>query len=217
MIKLFIVDDHEVVRLGLISLLQLQPEFEVVGEASTQEEAINRAIKIKPDVILMDVKLSMEASVSKDSGIIACQKIKEKLPETNVIMLSSFAEEEAIFNSIIAGASGYLLKGIVGKELISSIKLVAKGKSLLDPNITAKVFRKMKGMTEEHQILKELTKQEKEVLKQLSKGLTNKEIAMEMNLGEKTVRNYVSTVLSKLNVSNRFEAASFCHSHRLFD
>ncbi|OIJ18916.1 hypothetical protein BKP45_15445 [Anaerobacillus alkalidiazotrophicus] len=217
MVKLLIVDDHEVVRLGLISLLQLQPEFEVVGEASMEEEAITQAIRLKPDVILMDVKLSMEASVSKDSGIIACQKIKEKLPEVNIIMLSSFAEDESIFNSIMAGASGYLLKGLDSKELIRSIKLVAEGKSLLDPEITAKVFRKMKGMTEEHQILKDLTKQEKEVLKLLSRGLTNKEIAVEMHLVEKTVRNYVSTVLSKLNVNNRVEAATYCHKHKLFE
>lgn len=217
MIRVFIVDDHEVVRLGLSSLLSLQPDFDVIGEASNQEEAIHTSIKLKPDIILMDVKLSMEASVSKDSGIVACQRIKGNLPDTHIIMLSSFAEDDSIYNSILAGASGYLLKGLDGMELIRSIRLVAEGKSLLDPVITAKVFQKMKGMSEEQQILRELTNQEKEVLRLLSMGLTNKEIAREMHLVEKTVRNYVSTVLAKLNVSNRVEAAAYVNKHNLFN
>lgn len=217
MIKLLIVDDHEIVRVGLASLLQLHLNFQVVGEAGSQEEAIEKAIILKPDVVVMDVKLSMQANSTQSSGIVACQRILEKLPETKVIMLSSFADDLSIYESIMAGASGYILKGLDAQELIKSIETVAAGKSLLDPNITAKVFQRMRTMSQQHSILQELTNQEKEVLKLLAQGKSNKDIAHEMMLGEKTVRNYVSQILSKLGVNSRMEAAAFVMKHRLFD
>lgn len=216
-IKLLIVDDHEVVRIGLISLFQLYPDFNIVGEAGTEDEAVEKALLLQPDVIIMDVKLSPQSNSSQGNGINACKRIKEKLPETKIIMLSSFADEESIYQSIMAGASGYILKGLEGKELIKSVQMVREGKSLLDPNITSKVFNRMKVMSEQQSILKELTNQEKEVLKLLAQGKNNKEIAEIMLLGEKTARNYVSQVISKLGVSNRVEAAAFVLKHNLFD
>ena len=211
------MDDHQVVRIGLISLFDLYPNFEVVGEASTEEEAVNKAEELKPDIIIIDVKLSLQGNSAKGSGINACKRIKEKIPDTKVIMLSSFAEDESIYQAIMAGASGYILKGLEGKELVKSVELVAEGKNLLDPNITSKVFKRMKEMSEKQLILKDLTNQEKEVLRLVAEGKNNKEIAEEMMLGEKTVRNYVSQVLSKLGVSNRVEAASFVIKHNLFN
>jgi len=217
-IKLLIVDDHEVVRRGLISLFELYPEIvEIINEARSEEEAVAKALEFQPDVIIMDVKLSLSGDLKKGSGISACKRIKEKLPETKVIMLSSFAEEDSIYESIMAGASGYLLKGLEGKELINSIQMVSEGKSLLDPNITAKVFSRMKAMSKKQTLLSELTNQEKELLKLLAQGKNNKEIAEIMLLGEKTVRNYVSQILSKLGVGNRIEAASLVHKNKLFD
>lgn len=217
MIKLLIVDDHEVVRVGLASLLQLHQNFQVVGEAGSQDEAVEKALKLQPDVIVMDVKLSMQPNSTQSSGIVACQRILEKLPRTKVIMLSSFADDLSIYESIIAGASGYILKGLDAQELIKSIEMVAEGKSLLDPNITAKVFQRMRSMSQQHSILQELTNQEKEVLKLLAQGKSNKDIAQEMMLVEKTVRNYVSQILSKLGVNSRMEAAAFVMKHKLFD
>ncbi|MFT9487067.1 MAG: response regulator [Tepidibacillus sp.] len=217
MVKLLIVDDHEVVRLGLISLLQLHPSFEVVGEANSEEKAVKKATQLKPDVIIMDVKLSMQGGSKQESGIEACRLIKEKCPETKVIMLSSFGDDESIYESIMAGASGYILKGLDGEELIRSIELVSEGKSLLDPNITAKVFQKMKVISNQQKLLQDFTSQEKEVLRLLAQGLTNKEIAEELGLVEKTVRNYVSQILAKLEVKNRIEAASYVLKNKLFD
>lgn len=217
MIKLMIVDDHVVVRLGLISLLKLQQNFQVVGEAGSEEEAVEKALNLQPEVIIMDVKLSMQPNSTQNSGISACKRIKDKLPDTKIIMLSSFSDDISIYDSIMAGASGYILKGLDAQELIKSIETVAEGNSLLDPNITAKVFHRMRAMSEQQILLQGLTPQEKEVLKLLSQGKSNKEIAQIMMLGEKTVRNYVSQVLSKLGSSNRVEAASFVMKHKLFD
>jgi len=217
MIRLMIVDDHEVVRLGLISLFELYPNLKVVGEAGTQEEAIKKALEIKPDLIIMDVKLTLQGQFNQNNGITACRKIKELLPQTKVIMLSSFADDELIYESILAGASGYLLKGLDSQELIKSIEMVAQGKSILDPNVTDRVFRAMRTMTKQQMLLNELTNQEKEVLKLIALGKTNKEIASEMMLSEKTVRNYVSQVLAKLEVSNRVEAANVAVKNKLLD
>jgi len=216
MIKLLIVDDHEVVRLGLISLFKLHEDFRVIGEADSQDDAVKKAFNLQPDIIIMDVKLSIQGN-SHNNGITACQIIKERFPEIKVIMLSSFADDHSIYESIIAGASGYILKGLDAEELIKSIKMVAEGKSLLDPNITAKVFQKMRSMTQQHTLFQELTNQEKQVLNLIAQGKSNKEIAQEMMLQEKTVRNYVSQVLSKLGVSNRVQAASLVMKHKLLE
>lgn len=217
MIKMMIVDDHEVVRLGLISLLELFPNFKVVGEAGTEDEAVSKALKIKPDLIIMDVKLSMPGQVNQNNGINACRRIKEILPQTKIIMLSSYADDELIHESILAGASGYLLKGLDSQELVKSIEMVAQGKSILDPNITDKVFKTMRKISKSQDLLSELTNQEKEVLKLIALGKSNKEIASEMILSEKTIRNYVSQILAKLEVSNRVEAANLVIKNKLLN
>ncbi|KUO53628.1 MAG: hypothetical protein APF76_12545 [Desulfitibacter sp. BRH_c19] len=217
MIKLMLVDDHEVVRMGLVSLFELYPNFKVVGQASTEEEAVSKAMELKPDLIIMDVKLAILGQAKHNNGISACREIKEILPDTKIIMLSSFADDELIYESILAGASGYLLKGVDSKELITSIEKAAQGKAILDPDITDKVFKSMRKISKQHIILNELTNQEKEVLKLLSLGKSNKEIALEMVLSEKTIRNYVSQILAKLEVSNRFEAANYAVKNKLFD
>ncbi len=215
MARILIVDDHEVVRRGLKSLLEIHGDFSVVGEASTQEEAVAKALELRPDVVIMDVKLSAEGS--QEGGIAACAKIKEQLPDIKVVMLSSFADESSIYESIIANASGYLLKGLEGEELIHSIKMVLEGKSLLDPVVTEKVFRKMRSISEKERIFGELTNQEKEVLRLIAEGKANKEIAEILGIGEKTVRNYVSQILNKLGVSNRVEAASLVMKYKFFE
>lgn len=217
MIKIMIVDDHEVVRLGLISLLELFPNFKVVGEAGTEDEAVSKALKIKPDLIIMDVKLSMPGQVNQNNGINACRRIKEILPQTKIIMLSSYADDELIHESILAGASGYLLKGLDSQELVKSIEMVAQGKSILDPNITDTVFKTMRKISKSQDLLSELTNQEKEVLKLIALGKSNKEIASEMILSEKTIRNYVSQILAKLEVSNRVEAANLVIKNKLLN
>jgi len=217
MIRLMIVDDHEVVRVGLINILKHYPNLNVIGEAGSQDEAIKKSTEIKPDVILMDVKLSTVGQISQNNGISACRKIKEILPNTKIIMLSSFADDELIHESILAGANGYLLKGIDSKELIKSIEMVIDGKSVLDPNIIDKVLVTMRKMSKQQTLLDKLTKQEIEILKLIALGKKNKEISSAMCLGEKTIRNYISQILSKLNVSNRVEAANFALQNDLFN
>jgi two-component system response regulator DevR len=207
-IKVMLVDDHELVRFGLRSLLSMHEIIEIVGEAANANEAVNLALEKEPHVILMDIRMPGK------SGIDACREIKKLLPSTNLIMLTSFDGEEAVHESILAGASGYVLKEIGFNELIQTIKSVAAGKSLLDPITTGKVFQIIKKNAEGN-ILLELTHQEKHVLSLLAQGMTNREISKVMILSEKTVRNYVSQILSKLNLHNRSEAAVFAVRHHL--
>jgi DNA-binding NarL/FixJ family response regulator len=204
-----IVDDHEVVRLGLRSLLSMYPTIEIVGEAANANQSIALALQKQPDIILMDIRLP------EKSGIDACREIKKVLPSANVIMLTSYDDEETIHKSILAGASGYVLKEIGSQELIHTIEAVAEGKSLLDPAITAKVLRKIREKDEEETELAKLTHQEKQLLSLIAKGKTNREIASVMILSEKTIRNYVSQILDKLNLHNRAEAAAFAVQHHL--
>ncbi len=212
-LRLLLVDDHEVVRLGMRALLERHPTFTVVGEASSEDEALAQALEHVPDVILMDIRLA------GGSGIEACQKIKEVLPETKVIMLTSFAEDELLFAAIRAGASGYLLKQVGAGELVRAIDMASRGESMLDPTLTQRVFFEVRRsiQKEEAVAFQDLTSQERQVLQLIAEGKTNREIATDLFLSEGTVRNYVSSILSKLNVSNRAEAAAYAIKHHLQD
>jgi len=209
--RLVIVDDHEVVRLGLKALLEHHPHFEVVGEAGTAREALELVARIRPDIVLMDIRLPGA------SGIEACQEITKNFSETRVVMLTSYAEDEMLFSAIRAGASGYVLKQIGGDDLIRALEAVSRGEALLDPAVTQRVFQEVRRAVkdEEASAFVNLSQQEKHVLSLVSEGKTNREIAKALFLGEGTVRNYVSSILSKLGVSNRAEAAAYAVEHNL--
>ncbi len=208
-IKILLVDDHEVVRMGLRTLLERRENIAVVGEAGTVEEAVATAARTEPDVIVMDIRLP------DGSGVDACREIRGQRPETKVIMLTSYADDEAIYGSIMAGAAGYLLKQTRGQDLASAIGRVAAGESLLDPGITEKVLKRMRQLAEgESDDLAALTPQERKIIGFIAEGKTNKEIAEVVFLSDKTVKNYVSSILSKLNLRRRSEAAAFIAERR---
>jgi DNA-binding NarL/FixJ family response regulator len=211
--RIILVDDHEVVRLGLRSLLEKQPDFEVVAEASTAKEALEKTRDHQPDVVVMDIRLK------GGSGIEATQSITEQFPDTKVIMLTSYAEDEMLFSAIRAGAAGYVLKQIGGDDLVRAIEAVGRGEALLDPAVTQRVFQQVRkaAREEEASAFADLTEQEMHVLQLVSEGRTNRQIAEMLYLGEGTVRNYVSSILSKLNVRNRAEAAAYAVEHNLKD
>ena len=202
--RVMIVDDHEVVREGLRSLLRRRQELAVVGEAGSVASAIKEARRTQPDVIIMDVRLP------DGSGVEACREIRAERPETKVIMLTSYADEEAVFASIMAGAVGYLLKQTSTKTLIEAIERAMKGESLLDPAVTQRVMERVRsGKQDEDEELALLSEQERKILDLIATGMTNKEIGKEIFLSDKTVKNYVSSILSKLNLRRRSEAAAF--------
>ncbi len=211
--RILLVDDHEVVRLGLRALLERHSHFEVVAEASTARDAIEQVEQYSPDVVVMDIRLP------GGSGIEACEEISENHPNTKVIMLTSYAEDEMLFSAIRAGASGYVLKQIEGEGLVRAIEAVGRGEALLDPAVTQRIFQEVRkaAKEEEASAFAALTQQEKHVLMLVSEGKTNREIAKALFLGEGTVRNYVSSILSKLGVSNRAEAAAYAVEHNLRD
>jgi len=208
-----LVDDHEVVRLGLKALIERHPDMEVVAEAATSAEAVAKATSFKPDVVVLDIRLV------GTSGIDACREITRALPETKVIMLTSYAEDEMLFAAIRAGAAGYVLKQAGGQDLIHAIEQVGQGHSLLDPALTERVFVEVRraARAQEATAFSQLTEQERRVLALVAEGKTNREIAQDLHLGEGTVRNYVSNILSKLGLSNRAEAASYATKHNLKD
>ncbi|MEJ2749755.1 MAG: response regulator transcription factor [Anaerolineae bacterium] len=212
-LRILLVDDHEVVRLGLKSLLEQHSEFEVVAEAAAEAEAVQKALEYTPDIILMDIRLS------GGSGIEACQQIMAQLPETKIIMLTSYAEDEMLFAAIRAGATGYVLKQVGGLDLIRAIEATARGEAMLDPSLTQRVFSEIRSsiQKEEAAAFTDLTAQEMQVLALIAEGSTNREIASALFLSEGTVRNYVSSILSKLSVSNRAEAAAYAIQHHLKD
>ena len=212
-LRIIIVDDHEVVRLGLRTLLDRHPDFTVIDEAGTSREAIEKTLHHQPDVVVMDVRLQ------GGSGIEACRKIVAKQPDTKVIILTSYAEDEMLFDAISAGAAGYVLKQIGGDDLVRSIERVGRGEALLDPSLVQKVFARVReaARKEEAAAFAELTDQELRVLAQVAEGKTNREIAKALFLGEGTVRNYVSSILSKLGLTNRAEAAAYAVEHNLKD
>jgi two-component system, NarL family, response regulator DevR len=212
-LRILLVDDHEVVRLGLKSLIERHAGFEVVAEAAAAAEAVQKAIQHKPDIVLMDIRLV------GSSGIEACQEITEKLPDTKVIMLTSYAEDEMLFSAIRAGAVGYVLKQIGSTDLIRTIEAAARGEATLDPSLTQRVFSEVRRAVQKEEMVAftDLTPQEMQTLALVSEGRTNREIAQALFLSEGTVRNYVSSILSKLEVSNRAEAAAYAVKHRLKD
>ncbi len=209
--RIILVDDHEVVRIGLKSLLDRHPDFEVVGEASSAREAIEKTASLKPDVVVMDIRLPGV------SGIDACEEIVKRFPEIKVLMLTSYAEDEMLFSAIRAGASGYVLKQIGSDDLVKALESVGSGEGLLDPAVTQRVFQEVRRAVreEEASAFANLSQQEKHVLQLVSEGKTNREIAKALFLGEGTVRNYVSSILSKLGVNNRAEAAAYAVEHSL--
>lgn len=207
-IRVLICDDHEVVREGLRGLIGRQEGMTVVGEAGTVAEAVEAAARAKPDVVIMDVRLP------DGSGIEACRTIREARPETNVIMLTSYADDDAVFASIIAGAQGYLLKQTRGQAVVDAVRSVAAGRSLLDPDVTGKVLERVRKGRDEDPALESLTDQERKVLAGLAEGKTNREIGETLFLSEKTVKNYVSRILDKLGLSRRAEAAAYMAKHR---
>lgn len=209
-LRLVVVDDHEIVRQGLVALLDRREGFQVVAEAASVAEAVEAARRHHPDLIIMDVRLP------DGSGIEACREIRAEMPETRVVMLTSYPDEEAVLSAIIAGASGYLLKQIRARDLIAALETVGEGGSLLDPAVTEKVLDRIRrmahgGVPDE---IASLTSQEQKILLLVAEGKTNKEIAAEIFLSDKTVKNYVSSILSKLNLERRAQAAAFVAKHR---
>ncbi len=209
--RILLVDDHEVVRLGLKSLLDRNSQFDVVGEASSAREALEQVNLLSPDIVVMDIRLP------GTSGIEACEDIIQKHPNIKVIMLTSYAEDEMLFSAIRAGASGYILKQISSEDLVHALEAVGRGEALLDPAVTQRVFQEVRKAVKEEEAsaFAHLSQQEKHVLLLVSEGKTNREIAKALFLGEGTVRNYVSSILSKLGVNNRAEAAAYAVEHNL--
>ena len=201
--RVLVVDDHPVVREGLRALFTSQQDIEVAGEAASGASAIRRAGYDSPDVVVMDVRLP------DGSGVDACREIRSRWPDIRVLMLTSYADEEALVAAIMAGAAGYVLKRINSDELVRSVQRVGHGESLLDPEMTERLFRKIRGEAEEDPLLARLSPQERKILDLIAAGMTNREIAEELYLAEKTVKNYVSNLLGKLEMKRRSEAAAY--------
>ena len=210
-VQLLIADDHSVVRAGLRALLERQGNFRIVAEAATGEEAIIKAQEFQPDVAVLGIRMPGL------SGIEACRQIVETVPTCRVIMLTSYAEDELLFAAIQAGASGYVLKRIGDNELVHAVERISRGEGMLDPAMTATVFAEMRKATEAQHAaaFADLTPQELAVLALVAEGMTNRQIAVKLYLGEGTVRNYVSSVLTKIGVSNRAEAAAYAVKHNI--
>jgi DNA-binding NarL/FixJ family response regulator len=204
-IRLMLVDDHEVLRLGLRTLFNEAGHFEVIAEAGTVALAVEQGRALKPNVVLMDVRLP------DGSGVEACREIRTASPETRVLFLTSFADDDAVLGTILAGADGFLLKEVSGEELIRATRMVASGRSILDPGITQRVLSKVKSLSASsgHGKQEELAPQERRVLALVADGKTNKEIAVALNLSDKTVGNYLSNIFQKLHVTRRSQAAVY--------
>ncbi len=211
--RVVLVDDHEVVRLGLMTLLNDQADIEVVGEAGTTEEALRQVEAHRPNVVLMDVR------IPGDGGIEAARAVKEAYPETQVVMLTSFADDELVVRAIRAGAAGYVLKQLGNEELLRAVRAAARGEALLDPSTTARLLSRVRKLEREAEedSFRDLSDRELDVLVELARGKSNAEIGKILNLSEKTVRNYVSSMLEKLHLSNRVELATYAVRNHLFD
>jgi DNA-binding NarL/FixJ family response regulator len=202
-IRVFLLDDHEVVRRGVHDLLDDEADIEVVGEAATVEQALARVPALRPDVAVLDVRLP------DGDGVSVCRELRSRLPELVCLMLTSFDDEEALLDSIMAGASGYVLKQIQGSDLVSAVRTVARGQSLLDPSATTRLMARLRGGQQEEKpdALPGLTDREREILALIGEGLTNRQIGQRLYLAEKTVKNHISRLLAKLGVERRVQAA----------
>jgi len=202
MIRVFLLDDHEIVRRGLAALLESAADIEVVGESGSAQEATRIIPALRPDVAVLDARLP------DGSGIQVCRDVRSVDPHVKALMLTSYQDDEALFDAIMAGASGYLLKQVRGTDVVEAIRTVASGRSLLDPSVTQRVLERLRtGRTGEPEELAALTPQERRVLELIAEGMTNRQIGAEMFLAEKTVKNYVSSLLAKLGVERRTQAA----------
>jgi DNA-binding NarL/FixJ family response regulator len=199
----FLLDDHEVVRRGLRELFESEEDLTVVGEGATAQEALVRVPASRPDVAVLDVRLP------DGDGVEVCRDLRSAMPELKCLMLTSYADDEALFSAILAGASGYVLKQIKGSDLVSAVRRVASGESLLDPSLTKQVMERLRGENVEDERLARLTTQERNILELIADGKTNRQIADELFLAEKTVKNYVSNLLSKMGFARRTEAAVY--------
>ena len=212
-IRILVVDDHALVRLGLMTLLDDQPGMQVVGEAGTAAEAVRQVDALRPDVVLMDIRMPGEG------GIEATRQICARYPQVRVIILTSFTDDELVLRAIQAGAAGYVLKQADNEELLRAIAAVAHGEALLDPATTKRMLEQIRSLSRraETDAFRELSDRELEVLGEVTRGKTNAEIAATLYLSEKTVRNHVSTILEKLHLSNRVELATFAVEHHIYD
>ena len=206
-ITVFLVDDHEIVRRGLRDLLEAEPDIEVVGEAGTAAEAPGRIHALDPDVAVLDVRLP------DGNGVEVCREVRSLHPRTACLMLTSFTDDEALFDAIMAGASGYLLKQIRSNDLVKAVRTVAGGSSLLDPALTTKVLERLRRGPAQDEVMAGLTGQEHRILELIAEGLTNRQIGERLHLAEKTVKNYVTNVLSKMGMTRRTEAAVYAVRH----
>jgi two-component system, NarL family, response regulator DevR len=206
-ITVFLLDDHEIVRRGLRDLLEAEGDIEVIGESGSAIDAAGRIHALDPDVAVLDVRLP------DGDGVLVCRDLRSRHPRTACLMLTSFADDEALFNAIMAGAAGYVLKQIKGNDLVEAVRKVASGQSLLDPVVTARVLERVRKGPEQDERLARLTEQERRILELLAEGLTNRQIGERLHLAEKTVKNYVTGVLAKLGMARRTEAAVYAARH----
>jgi DNA-binding NarL/FixJ family response regulator len=201
-IRVFLLDDHEVVRRGVAALLESEDDLEVVGEASTADQALARIPALTPDVAILDVRLP------DGDGVSVCREIRSKMPQIACLMLTSFADDDAMFDAVMAGAAGYVLKQIHGTDLVGAVRTVASGESLLDPSSTARMLDRLRAQADRKDPLGALSEQERRILELIGEGLTNRQIGERMFLAEKTVKNYVSNLLAKLDMQRRTQAAA---------
>ena len=202
-IKVFLLDDHEIVRRGVKELLETEPDITVVGEAGTAASALARIPAVRPDVAVLDVRLP------DGDGVTVCREIRSKMPEVACLMLTSFGDDEALFDAIMAGAAGYVLKQIRGTDLVGAVRTIASGESMLDPEAASKVMARMREQASHADPLAGLTPQERKILELIGEGLTNRQIGERMFLAEKTVKNYVSALFAKLGMQRRTQAAAY--------
>jgi DNA-binding NarL/FixJ family response regulator len=208
-IKVFLLDDHEIVRRGVKDMLEAEPDITVIGEAGTAESALARIPALRPDVAVLDVRLP------DGDGVSVCREIRSRMPEVACLMLTSFGDDEALFDAIMAGAAGYVLKQIRGTDLVGAVRTVAAGESMLDPEAASKVMARMREQASRKDPLAGLTTQERKILELIGEGLTNRQIGERMYLAEKTVKNYVSALFAKLGMERRTQAAAY--ASRIFD
>ena len=201
-IKVFLLDDHEVVRRGVASLLDTEADIQIIGEASTAQQALARIPALRPDVAVLDVRLP------DGNGVAVCREIRSQMPEVACLMLTSFADDDALFDAVMAGAAGFVLKQIHGTDLVGAVRTVASGQSLLDPRSTARMMARLRDQASRKDPLAALSDQERRILELIGEGLTNRQIGERMYLAEKTVKNYVSNLLAKLDMQRRTQAAA---------